>query len=241
MKKAILIILFTLTIFSLSAQQMYIGGILGMSVNNGFDQDPKDAAQRWRVRAIPFYGAQAGLSINIKSKENSMLKIEFIHRTEGNSYYIKFVGGPNPNEEYYTFLKRSFLQVNVISNYGGFFKNHPKFGLMGGAGLSLGHMLASSPKYKSNTMEYWPIDNISVGSNFNFSIILSTSVFWKIGIGVLEFSPRFRQSVLQSFGTPGYHMEGEYNTSLEFNLSYLIPLYKSNKSKTPSLNGEKQK
>ena len=222
MKKSILILSFILASYLLSAQHFYIGGMLGMSINNGFNKDVTTVDQLWQVRSVPYFGAQTGVTGRYDSKGLFKLQLDLIHSKEGNNYFIAYSQSANPEDETNVLLKRTYLRLNIIPSLGGNFSKFPKLGLMGGVGISTGFSLANYPTNKSNSMELWPIDNIIGGENPNFSLLISSTLYWKLGVGLLEFNARYRHSLTASFITPDYKMPDDFNKSFEFNINFII-------------------
>jgi len=122
-------------------------------------------------------------------------------------------------------LKRSYIRLNIMPNFGGSFANNSRWRFMGGVGLSMGFPLSYSPtQISSDSAAYWPIDNIYNNPNSNLALLVSATVSWKIGIGILEFNTRYRQALMPSFETYTFEMPEQFNKAIELNITFTVPI-----------------
>jgi len=224
MKKSILIIVLSLSFFSLSAQHFYLGAKTGMTVNNGFNRNTTLVSQNWEVRSQHFFGAQAGIIARYETKGLFKPQLEILQSDEGNNFFIKNINNSSA-KEVNVHLKRRFIRVNIMPNIGGSFANNSRWRFMGGVGISMGFPLSYSPTHiSSDSAAYWPIDNIYSNPNSNLALLVSATVSWKIGVGILEFNTRYRQALMPSFETYTFDMPENYNKAIELNFSFIIPI-----------------
>jgi len=225
MKKTLFIFVFALSVFSLSAQHFYLGLKSGLGVNNGFNRDVSTVAQNWNIRSQHYFSAQTGIIARYETPGFFKMQLEVLHSNEGNNFFFTYKNSSTPDKEYNVQFKRSYIRINLLPQFGGSLTKDSRWRFMGGIGISEGVYLSHSPTYaSSDSLAYWPINNTLMNTNSSFGLLFSASISWKLGIGVLEFNPRFRYSLTPSFETHNFSLPEQFNRAIELNISFVVPI-----------------
>ena len=221
MKKFSLTLVLSLLLFAAKAQEWTLGPKTAMLISNGVIDGPYSVDQFWTVETRPYYSLQFGLNLQWEHVEWFKPYAEVLFSKEGNNYLIY----PNNQKEALAnpSLWRKYVRLNLGVNFGGILRNHPKLRIMGGLGFSQGFLVKNQPThYAEDTMDYYkPLHDLKFNS-YNYSLLFSVSIGWHLGIGWLEFNPRFRQSLNSTFANR--YLPEDYNRTFEFNISYVFPI-----------------